>query len=201
MTKENAVTTLGTVVEKVGEDFVPYFSESIEFLLTYLAQFHQPEYKQFRGQAIETITIVCSAVGLDAFRPVAARVVEAMLSIQTTGLETKDSQRIYLLGAWQRICLLMKSEFAPYLATVLPSVLQMAALNPEMGVAGQENLAELTDVLKEVTPSTGEGEKMNVVTDEIEEKDVALQMISVFIDEVPEVCFDYISQLSQLLMA
>ena len=49
MTKENAVTTLGTVVEKVGEDFIPYFSESIEFLLTYLAQFHQPEYKQFRG--------------------------------------------------------------------------------------------------------------------------------------------------------
>jgi len=41
----------------------------------------------------------------------------------------------------------------------------MAALNPEMGVAGQESLAELTDVLKEVTPS-GEGEKaMNVVTD------------------------------------
>ena len=36
MTKENAVTTLGTVVEKVGEDFVPYFNESIEFLLTYL---------------------------------------------------------------------------------------------------------------------------------------------------------------------
>ena len=42
---------------------------------------------------------------------------------------------------------------------------------------------------------------MNVVTDEIEEKDVALQMISVFIDEVPEVCYEYISQLSQLLMA
>ena len=96
----------------------------------------------------------------------------------------------------------MKGEFAPYLATVLPSVLSMAALSPEMGVSGQENLAELTDVLKEVTPasSTG-GEKMNVVTDEIEEKDVALQMISVFIDEVPEVCYEYISQLSQLLMA
>jgi len=81
MTKENAVTTLGTIVEKVGEDFVPFFAESMDFLLTYLAEFHQPEYKQFRGQAIETITIICSAVGLEAFRPVAERVVEAMLSI------------------------------------------------------------------------------------------------------------------------
>ena len=136
MTKENSVTTLGTVVEKVGEDFVPYFNESIEFLLTYLAEFHQPEYKQFRGQAIETITIICSAVGLDTFRPVAQRVVEAMLSIQTNQLDKKDSQRIYLLGAWQRVCLLMKGEFAPYLASVLPSVLNMAALSPEMGVSG-----------------------------------------------------------------
>lgn len=202
MTKENAVTTLGTVVEKVGEDFIPYFAESMDFILTYLAEFHQPEYKQFRGQAIETITIICSAVALDTFRPVAQRVVEAMLAIQTGQLDKRDSQRIYLLGAWQRVCLLMKGEFAPYLAGVLPSVLSMAALSPEMGVSGQENLAELTDVLKEVTPAaSGEEKKLNVVTDELEEKDVALQMLSVFIDEVPEVCYDYISQLSTLLMA
>ena len=76
---------------------------------------------------------------------------------------------------------------------ILPSVLSMAALNPEMGIAGQDTLAELTDVLKEVTPDqaeSGEGKAMNVVTDEIEEKDVAMQMLSVFIDEVPEVCYD-----------
>ena len=100
MTKENAVTTLGTVVEKVGEDFIPYFSESIEFLLTYLAQFHQPEYKQFRGQVIESITIICSAVDMEAFRPQAANIINIMLQIQNTQLEAKDSQRIYLLSAW-----------------------------------------------------------------------------------------------------
>jgi len=37
----------------------------------------------------------------------------------------------------------------------------MAALNPEMGIAGQDTLAQLTDVLKEVTPTTeGEGKSM-----------------------------------------
>ena len=49
MTKENAVTTLGTVVEKIGEDFGPYFAETIQFLNTYLGEFHSTEYKQFRG--------------------------------------------------------------------------------------------------------------------------------------------------------
>ena len=69
----------------------------------------------------------------------------------------------------------------------------MAALNPEMGIAGQDTLAELTDVLAEVTPaSTETGGNMQVVTDEIEEKDVALQMISVFIDEAPDKIFDHV---------
>ena len=136
MTKENASTALGTLVEKVEQEFVPYFGETIQFLITYLNMFNTKEYKQFRGQAIETITIICSAVGIDAFRPVADNVVSAMLEIQNTQLDKRDSQRIYLLGAWQRICLLMKNEFSKYLPNVLPSVLQMAALNPEMGISG-----------------------------------------------------------------
>lgn len=48
----------------------------------------------------------------------------------------------------------MKGEFSPYLSSVLPSVLSMAALNPEMGISGQEALADLNDVLKEVTPAS-----------------------------------------------
>jgi len=35
----------------------------------------------------------------------------------------------------------MKNEFGQFIPAVLPSVLSMAALNPEMGVAGQETLA------------------------------------------------------------
>ena len=100
MSKENATTALGTVVEKIGEDFIPYFQETIQFLVTYLGQFCTNEYKQFRGQAIETITIICTAVGMEAFRPAAENVVGIMLQIQNTQLERKDSQRIYLLSAW-----------------------------------------------------------------------------------------------------
>ena len=36
MSKENATTALGTVVEKIGEDFIPFFQETITFLVTYL---------------------------------------------------------------------------------------------------------------------------------------------------------------------
>lgn len=62
----------------------------------------------------------------------------------------------------------------------------MAALNPEMSIQGSEKAGDLIDVLSEVKPQdiSGEKHKINVTTDEIEEKDVAIQMISVFIDEL-----------------
>lgn len=68
--------------------------------MQYLGEFSAPEYKQFRGQVIEAITIICSAVGLEAFRPMADNIIGVMLQIQNTQLEKRDSQRIYLLSAW-----------------------------------------------------------------------------------------------------
>ena len=63
MVKENAATSLATLVEKVGEAFIPYFTESLQFLINILSQHHSKEYKQLRGQVIEGITIICAAVG------------------------------------------------------------------------------------------------------------------------------------------
>ena len=95
----------------------------------------------------------------------------------------------------------MKEGFSPYLPAVLPGVFSMATLNPEMGVSGMDQFANLTDVLKEVK-SDGTGEKgVNIVTDEIEEKDVAIQMLAVFIDEVGVGCFDYIEPMSKILLS
>ena len=93
----------------------------------------------------------------------------------------------------------MKEAFAPYLPAVLPGIFSMATLDPEMGVSGQEEFANLTDVLKEIkTDGTDKG--VNIVTDEIEEKDVAIQMLAVFIDEVGVGCFDYIEPMSKILL-
>lgn len=103
-------------------------------MIQVLNEFHQTEYKQFRGQVIESVTIICAAVGDAAFATVANDVIQVMLTIQNTQLDSKDAQRIYLLSAWERICLLMKKNFTPYLKDVLPQVFAMASLNPEMGI-------------------------------------------------------------------
>lgn len=79
----------------------------------------------------------------------------------------------------------------------------MATLNPEMGISGQDALASLTDVLQEITPAKASDDEKNtnVVTDEIEEKDIGIQMLSVFIDEVGEACYDYVEQISKILLS
>ena len=98
--KENAVSALATVAEKAGANFIPFFNDTIAFLIGYLNEFLAPEYKQFRGQVIEAITIICAGCGEEAFAPVANDVIQVLLTIQNTQLEKKDAQRVYLLSAW-----------------------------------------------------------------------------------------------------
>jgi hypothetical protein len=67
-----------------------------------LNTFHQPEFKQFRGQAIECMTLACAAVDVDTFKKVADNVINILLSIQNQQQEadSKDPTRVYLLSSW-----------------------------------------------------------------------------------------------------
>lgn len=59
----------------------------------------------------------------------------------------------------------------------------MATLKPEMGVEGKEGAADLGDVLADLQEGD-EKKKAGVMTDEVEEKDSAIQMLIVFIEEL-----------------
>lgn len=66
----------------------------------------------------------------------------------------------------------MKEGFTPYLAAILPNILTMATLKPDMGIDGQTGA--LDDVLNEITPDSGEKKHQNIMNDDIEEKDSAI---------------------------
>lgn len=100
-------------------------------------------------------------------------------------MEDTDPQRSYLLTAWQRICTIMKSKFTPYLDQIMPSIFNMALLKPKVGAGDEEG--DIDDVLAELRTSDGKEEdkkKIDLKTDEIEDKDTAIQMLIVFIDEL-----------------
>lgn len=95
----------------------------------------------------------------------------------------------------------MKGAFSKYLPHVLPSIFNMATLQPKMGVQGQDAVFELNDVLNEIKPEDKKETKTSIVTDEIEEKEVAIQMLSVFIDELGASFFDYVPQTAKILLS
>lgn len=96
----------------------------------------------------------------------------------------------------------MGVEFGPYLQLVIPSLFQMATLNPEMSIQGTEGAGDIVDVLSEVKPEEADKHKnININTDEIEEKDVAIQMLSVFIDELGAVFAPYVEIVSKILLS
>lgn len=61
----------------------------------------------------------------------------------------------------------------------------------------------MVDVLSEVKPATSQDkdQKFNINTDEIEEKDVAIQMIAVFIDELGGGFAEFVEPTSKILLA
>jgi hypothetical protein len=95
----------------------------------------------------------------------------------------------------------MKKEFSPFLSLVIPSLFQMATLNPEMSIQGYEQKGDLVDVLSEIKPADKSDKQININTDETEEKDVAIQMLSVFIDELGGAFADYIEPTSKILLS
>lgn len=95
----------------------------------------------------------------------------------------------------------MKKDFAPYLSVVLPSLFQMATLNPEMSIQGNTAVADISDVLHEVKPEQATSKhQFNITTDEIEEKDVGIQMLAVFIDELGGSFAPYVEITSKLFL-
>jgi hypothetical protein len=68
----------------------------------------------------------------------------------------------------------------------------MASLKAEMGIDGH-NTGAIDDVLNEIAP-TADGEKKhtNIVNDDIEEKDSAIQMLIVFVEERGGGCGQFI---------
>lgn len=97
----------------------------------------------------------------------------------------------------------MKKEFIPYLKDVIPSLFQMATLNPEMGIQGSDKVGDIADVLSEIKPNqVGDKEKhININTDEIEEKDVAIQMLAVFVDELGAGFAEFVEPTSKILLS
>lgn len=125
MVKENALAMVAAIAEAANRMFIPFWKEPSSLVFDILSNYTKPEYKQLRGQAIETLTLIGVAVGRDYFKQIASRIIEEMLKIQANYLEDVDPQKQYLLAGYQRLCIVLKSDFVPYLEQILPPLFEL----------------------------------------------------------------------------
>jgi importin-5 len=157
------------------------------------------EFRKFKGQIIESLCICGVCIELEAFRPYAESTIKILLDIQNNYLQGDDDPiRKYLLAAWQRLCLLMEKEFAPYLKDIMPGVFQMAAMKPHLKV--NETGEDILKFLSDVSSKTGE-KAVTVASDEIEQKNIGIHMLCVIIDELEELYAPFIEDTSKLFLS
>lgn len=195
----NAVTCISSLAESCQQDFGPYFEMVFQEFLPIIEKPVPKEYQKFKGQLIESICISGVCVGLDIFRPFSEPLIKALLTVQREQLgDSSDPQRRYILAAWQRLCLLMEKEFAPYANEVLPEIFKMATLKPSLKVEGSGD--DILQYLTEIETSSGK-KGVTVSSDELEEKNLGITMLCTIIDELEELYGPYVEETSKLFLS
>ena len=93
------------------------------------------ELRQFRGKAIECVTMLAVAVGKEKFLQDANHIVEVLIQVQNGEMEPDDPQISFMLQAWARLCKVLGDDFAKLLNVVMPPVFKSASQSVEAKIA------------------------------------------------------------------
>lgn len=113
--QEQAITAIASVADCAEELFKPYYAMTMPMLKQILALATGKADRMLRGKAMECISLIGIAVGKETFGQDAKEVMDMMMALQGTELETDDPQVSYLLQAWGRIAKSLGEDFIPYL--------------------------------------------------------------------------------------
>jgi hypothetical protein len=175
---ESSVTALSAVAESCRESFGEYYVQMMPYLVNIIKSYKSDEYTYLRGRCIECMTLMCEAVGKDVFKNNAAEVIGLLRIVQEESLKSDSTLRSYILSGWQRICITLKEEFAPYLQEVLPGLLHLAGTHAEISISTEpETLYDIENLLQDDSKKG-----ISVSTSDTEDKEVGLQTLLSIID-------------------
>ena len=193
---ESALNAIAAIADANKEQFAQNYQQLVPFLVSIIRSYTAGVYKQLRGKAIECLTLMCSAVGREVFRPHVTEVVSLLKDIQETQLSPNDPQVSYILTAWQRLCITLKDEFSTYLPHVIPGLLAMATIK----AAGSLDSNPSTAIDLEAMLKDDHKGKISVTTSDIEDKVVALETLLTIVDSMKGSFLQYIEQTMQLVL-
>ncbi|KAJ1980936.1 importin subunit beta-3 [Dimargaris xerosporica] len=199
--QEQAVTTIATVADSAEKKFIKYYSIIMPMLLNVLRQVDQKEYRLLRGKTIECATLIALAVGKDAMGQDIQELAQLLATSQQGVSEPDDPQVSYLLAAWARLCKVMGNDFTPYLALVMPPLLQSAAIKPDFAVLDSDEDTEAQYASEDGWEFVAyNGKQIGLRTSFLEEKCTAVEMLICYARQLGAAFQPYVQQVLDIVM-
>ncbi|CAL5437728.1 hypothetical protein CsSME_00047604 [Camellia sinensis var. sinensis] len=201
MVQEGALTALASVADSSQEHFQKYYDAVMPYLKTILVNATDKSNRMLRAKAMECISLVGMAVGKEKFRDDAKQVMEVLMSLQGSQMETDDPTTSYMLQAWARLCKCLGQDFLPYMSVVMPPLLQSAQLKPDVTITSADSDNEIDESDDESMETITLGDKrIGIKTSVLEEKATACNMLCCYADELKEGFYPWIDQVAPTLV-
>lgn len=201
MVQEGALTALASVADSSQEHFEKYYDAVMPYLKAILVNATDKANRMLRAKSMECISLVGMAVGKDKFRNDAKQVMEVLMSLQGSQLETDDPTSSYMLQAWARLCKCLGQDFLPYMNVVMPPLLLSAQLKPDVTITSADSDADIDESDDESIETITLGDKrIGIKTSVLEEKATACNMLCCYADELKEGFFPWIDQVAPILV-
>ncbi|CAL0329861.1 unnamed protein product [Lupinus luteus] len=201
MVQEGALTALASVADSSQEHFKKYYDAVMPYLKAILVNATDKSNRMLRAKSMECISLVGMAVGKEKFRDDAKQVMEVLMSLQGSQMETDDPTTSYMLQAWARLCKCLGQDFLPYMAFVMPPLLWSASLKPDVTITSADSDNDIDDSDDESMETITLGDKrIGIKTSVLEEKATACNMLCCYADELKEGFFPWIDQVTGILV-
>ncbi|CAJ1938559.1 unnamed protein product [Sphenostylis stenocarpa] len=201
MVQEGALTALASVADSSQEHFQKYYDAVMPYLKAILVNATDKSNRMLRAKSMECISLVGMAVGKEKFRADAKQVMEVLMSLQGSQMETDDPTTSYMLQAWARLCKCLGQDFLPYMEFVMPPLLQSASLKPDVTITSADSGNDIEDSDDESMETITLGDKrIGIKTSVLEEKATACNMLCCYADELKEGFFPWIDQVAATLV-
>ncbi|CAH1433670.1 unnamed protein product [Lactuca virosa] len=139
MVQEGALTALASVADSSQEHFQKYYDAVMPYLKAILMNATDKANCMLRAKSMECISLVGMAVGKDKFKDDAKQVMDVLMSLQGSQLETDDPTISYMLQAWARLCKCLGQDFLPYMNVVMPPLLHSVQLKPDVTITSADD--------------------------------------------------------------
>ncbi|MCJ1229092.1 hypothetical protein MMC12_005757 [Toensbergia leucococca] len=193
--QEQALSTIATIADSAETAFGKYYDTLMPLLFSVLREEQSKEYRLLRAKAMECATLIALAVGKARMGQDALDLVQLLGTIQANITDDDDPQSSYLLHCWGRMCRVLVQDFVPYLAGVMPPLMELASAKADIQLLDDE------ETIANVQQEEGwelvplKGKVIGIKTSILEDKHMAIELIGIYAQQLEAAFEPYVLEI------